>query len=446
MGYDFSTVRIHTGDDAETSAKASRAKAYTCENNVVFGPGQYNTSSHAGRQLMAHELTHVVQQGAAKTQGAGAVQGRVGRKVQRGFWGDVWNGVTRGVRAVWGGVTSFASWSWDVMKSAGAWVWNLITWAPARIWRILKHVGSGIVRICSWAWNGLVGALGHVWDGLKGVYGWLESGVQGLFGWIWRGLQGGGAWAWKLLNGDFSGFWDGLAGAWSWLGDGARGLLDWGWRGLEGLVRWHWTGIKGFARWAWRGAMGGLAWIGRYLAKILDVIGLGELWTTLSNFIKFWSTRTLSGVEEAEARKVFGGSIPYWQVRIDEASLIAMIGAWFYGVSDMGVVTAQTINFNRKINSAAGNGDMAWLIHELAHVSQYTHVGLQYMGEAIHAQATSGYAYGGGVALAGKNLKDFNREQQADILKHYYLRVVYGSSAYASDFTRMRDQAVQGKF
>ncbi len=35
------------------------------------------------------------------------------------------------------------------------------------------------------------------------------------------------------------------------------------------------------------------------------------------------------------------------------------------------------------------------------------------MGEAIHAQATAGYNYCGGAALAGKNLKDFNREQRA---------------------------------
>jgi hypothetical protein len=215
---------------------------------------------------------------------------------------------------------------------------------------------------------------------------------------------------------------------------------------LEGLIIWGWQGLKGFGKWIWDGIVGGLAWIGRYLAKLLDIIGLGEIWTFLMNIIKFWSTRTLNGIEEAEARKVFAGSISYWQVRIDEMSLIAKVGAWFAGSSGMGVTTGHTINFNKKISAAPGNSDMAWLVHELAHVAQYTYVGLQYMGEAIHAQATEGYNYGGGAALAGKNLSDFNREQQADIIKDYYRHVVHGSSPYAADYTRIRNQALSGNF
>jgi hypothetical protein len=114
----------------------------------------------------------------------------------------------------------------------------------------------------------------------------------------------------------------------------------------------------------------------------------------------------------------------------------------------MGVTTAHTINFNRAIHCAAGNDDMAWLVHELGHVAQYTHVGLQYLGEAIHAQATGGYAYGGGAALVGKNLADFNREQQCDILRDYYRLVVVGGGqdAHAAEYTRLRDQAVAGEF
>jgi hypothetical protein len=68
------------------------------------------------------------------------------------------------------------------------------------------------------------------------------------------------------------------------------------------------------------------------------------------------------------------------------------------------------------------------------------------MGEAIHSQATVGYNYGGGAALAGKSLSDFNREQQADILKDYYRLVLYGSSSHAAEYTRMRNEAVSGDF
>jgi hypothetical protein len=62
MGYDFSNVRVHTGKDAAESAKGVNAKAYTTGNNVVFNEGQYNIGSGEGKKLMAHELTHVMQQ------------------------------------------------------------------------------------------------------------------------------------------------------------------------------------------------------------------------------------------------------------------------------------------------------------------------------------------------------------------------------------------------
>jgi hypothetical protein len=448
MGYDFSTVRVHTGRDAAESARDVSAKAYTYGRHIVFNDGQYNTESQEGRTLIAHELTHVVQQGATPTYAtsAGSVHGAAARQVQRGFWGDVWDVVSGAASAAWSGVKSVAGWGWDVVKSAGAWVWDVVTWFPSRVWAMLKHFGSGIVGIMSWLWSGLTGALGHIWDGLKGALSWIEDGVEGLFSWIWRGLQGGAQWAWKLLHGDFSGFWDGFADAFSWLGSGVSGLLSWGWKGLEGVVTWAWKGIGGLAKWIWDGVQGGLAWIGRFVAKLLDIIGAGELWTLLMNILKGWSTRTMTSVEITEARKVFDASISYWQVRIDEMSLIAKIGAFFSGGGGMGVTTAHTINFNKKISAAAGNADMVWLMHELGHVAQYTHVGLQYMGEAIHAQATAGYNYGGGAALAGKDLKDFNREQQAEILSHYYRDVLYGHSAYAPDYARLRNEAVHGDF
>jgi hypothetical protein len=62
MGQDFSGVKIHSDKDAAESAKDVRAKAYTVGSNIVFNEGQYNVESIEGKKLMAHELTHVVQQ------------------------------------------------------------------------------------------------------------------------------------------------------------------------------------------------------------------------------------------------------------------------------------------------------------------------------------------------------------------------------------------------
>jgi hypothetical protein len=62
FGHEFSGVRIHTDGKAAASAKALNASAYTIGREVVFGEGQYAPQSLEGRLLIAHELTHVVQQ------------------------------------------------------------------------------------------------------------------------------------------------------------------------------------------------------------------------------------------------------------------------------------------------------------------------------------------------------------------------------------------------
>ncbi len=60
--HDFSKVRVHTDEKAAESSSAVNAMAYTVGRDVVFGSGQYAPETGEGRKLMAHELTHVVQQ------------------------------------------------------------------------------------------------------------------------------------------------------------------------------------------------------------------------------------------------------------------------------------------------------------------------------------------------------------------------------------------------
>lgn len=63
FGHDFSKVRIHADGKAGASASAVNSLAYTVGNNLVFASGQYAPRTAAGTHLLAHELTHVVQQG-----------------------------------------------------------------------------------------------------------------------------------------------------------------------------------------------------------------------------------------------------------------------------------------------------------------------------------------------------------------------------------------------
>jgi|GEM_PF-6491572 len=66
FGYDFSQVRIHTDEVAAASARQVNALAYTVGTDVVFDTGQFAPGSPSGRQLLAHELTHVAQQGTGR--------------------------------------------------------------------------------------------------------------------------------------------------------------------------------------------------------------------------------------------------------------------------------------------------------------------------------------------------------------------------------------------
>ncbi|HEY2295188.1 MAG TPA: DUF4157 domain-containing protein [Thermoanaerobaculia bacterium] len=62
FGHDFSRIRVHTGELAARSADAVAAQAYTLGHSVVLNRNMYAPDTVAGRQLLAHELTHVVQQ------------------------------------------------------------------------------------------------------------------------------------------------------------------------------------------------------------------------------------------------------------------------------------------------------------------------------------------------------------------------------------------------
>lgn len=62
FGYDFSNVQLHTNSEANDSAQSINALAYTHGNNIVFGANQYQPDTETGKSLMAHELTHVIQQ------------------------------------------------------------------------------------------------------------------------------------------------------------------------------------------------------------------------------------------------------------------------------------------------------------------------------------------------------------------------------------------------
>jgi hypothetical protein len=91
FGYDFSDVRVHTGPAAAGTAQALGARAFAVGRDVFFGAGEYQPTSARGQRLVAHELTHTIQQAPAATRAARTVSTAVApvraapKRVQRLF-------------------------------------------------------------------------------------------------------------------------------------------------------------------------------------------------------------------------------------------------------------------------------------------------------------------------------------------------------------------------
>lgn len=145
----------------------------------------------------------------------------------------------------------------------------------------------------------------------------------------------------------------------------------------------------------------------------LECIGVGEFYETITDFVKF-NTRPLHRWEVELAKSVYGDTVNYRRVRIDELAVAGPKQKRFCYVSF------------HLVNSW-GPMRNSTFIHELMHVWQYEKMGALYMVNALRAQnSIMGYNYGGLTALKeylekGKNLQDFNPEQQADIVADYYL-------------------------
>lgn len=67
LGADFSSVEIHTDSRSHELNRSLHARAFTAGRDIYFGRGEYDPGSREGRQLLAHELTHVIQQSGAAT-------------------------------------------------------------------------------------------------------------------------------------------------------------------------------------------------------------------------------------------------------------------------------------------------------------------------------------------------------------------------------------------
>ena len=442
-------------EGVEAEAAVPEAKAQSKEEQ---GPVQAKFNN-TGSGPVVQQWGFLKKVGKAISGGAKKAWGGVkkaGKSISRGAkkaWGGIksgakkaWGGIKRGAKKVWGGVKSGARKAWGGIKRGAKKAWGGIKSGAKKVWGGAKKAWGGIKRGAKKVWGGIKKGAKKAWGGIKKAGSWVAKKAKK----VWNGVKSGAIWAWgkaktigkAILNYGVDVLKKGGDLVWSWItktpgriwelikhvGKGGVGVVKWLWNGAKTLF----TNPGALGTWFMNGLKGGAAWLGRFIGKVADVFGVGEIMDFVWRIFKV-NSRSLTPVEMAEARRVFGNSINLSQVRIDENSLIAKIGAFFQGSAGMGVTTFHTINFNRPISAAPGNSDMHWLIHELTHVAQYEAAGSQYLGEAIAAQAGAGYAYGGPGALAGKNLSDFNREQQGDIVADYYTLLSSGGDTSAYD-------------
>ncbi|TVR39600.1 MAG: DUF4157 domain-containing protein, partial [Bacteroidia bacterium] len=328
FGYDFSHVNIHTGPDSVQMNTSLGAQAFTHGKDIFFNSGKYAPEKSSGKKLLAHELTHVVQQN-KKSAVAPRVQGifkRIGRGIKK-----VGKAISRGAKKAGRG-----------LKKAGKWLWKGTKKITRKLGDKIKGIFHRAKRWITSLPTRLKRLVVHLWNGVKSLKPWS---------------------------------------------------LEW-WKSLGKADTW-----KSFGK-----------WLGKLAIYVVEISGLPEIYETLADFIKF-NTRPLTGDEKEMARDVFGESIDYELVRIDEKAILGP--SW----TNRPYVSFHTINSWGPMSSDT-------LIHELTHVWQYEKMGAMYMPYALHGNSKPDfYDYGGLDALEEnkeKGLDAFNVEEQGEIMADYY--------------------------
>ncbi len=154
-----------------------------------------------------------------------------------------------------------------------------------------------------------------------------------------------------------------------------------------------------------------LTWLIELCFYLIDLVGLGEIYETLAEIVKF-NTRPLTADEKRAVREIFGDTINIKRIRIDEHAFMGprrhrFAYVSFYTVNSWGTLAEEVF------------------MHELVHIWQYQRLGSVYIPRALQAQfSQEGYDYGGlpNLVLAirsGRGLEHFNLEQQGDIMADY---------------------------
>jgi uncharacterized protein DUF4157 len=390
LGQDFGQVRVHDDEEAGEAARSLHAQAFTSGKDVFFAPGKYQ--SDPADPLLAHELTHVAQQGGGN--GSGAPHAALEQEAEQA---EAMTTSPAGPLQVSSGPAGVQRKADDVpakvppAKSSG----------PS----FFERIGHGLAAAGRAVGYGLEAAGKFLWKGIKAA----GHGIAAAADAVWTGVVWVGRQLWSKVTGVF----ERIAHWVQRLPERVGRLILGLWEGVKTLKPWslHWWESLGHAS-TW---VDFLQWIGTRLVDLIGIVGFGEAYETVMDFLKF-NTRPLSGSERTKASSVFGASINLELVRVDQHAVLGP------ALSKREYTSFHTINGWGGITDAT-------LIHELTHVWQYEQAGAIYMPQALHAQIQLGdaaYHYNGAAGLqaaktSGQRLTSFNREQQAQIVEDLYL-------------------------
>lgn len=164
FGHDFSDVRVHTDSRAADSAQALQANAYTTGRDIYFASGMYAPASQEGQHLLAHELTHTVQQENGEKPMAASPAGGV-------LVGDAADPLETQAEQVASAVVSDRSAHAEVIPAPCPVVQRDVRSGASAVW---DATGGRVVR----------GVEGLVGDSLESVKGWLESRAPNLMSFL----------------------------------------------------------------------------------------------------------------------------------------------------------------------------------------------------------------------------------------------------------------------
>ncbi len=312
FGNDFSNVRVHQDQGSAQLNNQLNARAFTYQNHIFFGEGQYQPQSPQGKQLLAHELTHVVQQGASKglnsnsdfgrPHNAGMLQTKPSDStspvIQRGLLDDVREGANAVAGAISGIVTSVRQAIGGGIAAATTWIRSIASGIGAGIsaaWTFIRNLASTVRLGVDAAWSfirGIATRIGQgvtsAWEWIRGLAGRLNMGITNA----WNFIQAAATRmamnitnAWNFIQTLASRLAMGITNAWTWVQTVASNIA------LSITSAWNWIqavasriGMHLPASWGWV----------RVLASRL-AMGITNSW----NWVQAMASRLATGITNA---------------------------------------------------------------------------------------------------------------------------------------------------